>query len=176
MRSLLSICIIVCIILVSGCQPDKKRHSSKDISEAQQTLVKINKALVINDREVIESYIKRQKLDSMKESGSGLYYFIWGNPKGDLVKTGNVVEYNYKISMLDGTVCYQSEAGNPKKFKVGLGGVESGLEQAVLLMCQGQKGIFILPPHLAYGLLGDEKMIPSRSIIVYEIEMLNVYR
>jgi FKBP-type peptidyl-prolyl cis-trans isomerase len=43
-------------------------------------------------------------------------------------------------------------------------------------MKPGQKGKFILPPHLAYGLLGDEKMIPSRSIIVYDIEMLKVYR
>lgn len=176
MRSLSYLYIFIYVFLLFSCEPDKKRHSSKDISETQKTLVKINKALVANDRELIESYIKRQKLDSMKESGSGLYYFIWGNPKGELVKTGNVVEYNYKIILLDGTVCYKSEAGNPKKFKVGLGGVESGLEQAVLLMRKGQNGIFILPPHLAYGLLGDEKMIPSRSIIVYEIEMLNVYR
>jgi len=164
------------LILFIGCQRDKKRNSVRNNSETQQALVKINKALVAEDRDLIEGYIKRHNLDLMKESGSGLYYMIWGEPKDSIIKTGNIVEYHYQITLLDGTICYQSEVSNPKQFKVGQGGVESGLEQAVLLMCPGQKGKFILPPHLAYGLLGDEKMIPSRSIIVYDIEMLNVLR
>jgi FKBP-type peptidyl-prolyl cis-trans isomerase FkpA len=146
------------------------------MTENKRTFAKINKVLVEEDRGLIESYIKRHQLDSMKVSGTGLYYLIWGNPKGDLIKTGNVVEYQYKISLLDGTVCYQSENNLPKQFKVGQGGVEYGLEQAVLLMRPGQKGKFILPPHLAYGLIGDGKKIPARSIIIYDVEMLNVYK
>lgn len=173
MRFFIGLAIIVCLF---GCHKEKKRYSRNDISETQKAFVKINKALIAEDRDLIEGYIKRQKLDGMKESGSGLYYMVWGKPTGDSIKTGNMVEYIYKITLLDGTLCYQSDVNSPKKFKVGLGGVESGLEQAVLLMCPGQKGKFILPPHLAYGLLGDEKMIPARSIIVYDIEMLNVYR
>jgi FKBP-type peptidyl-prolyl cis-trans isomerase len=51
---------------------------------------------------------------------------------------------------------------------------ESGLEQGILMMQEGDKARFILPPHLAHGLLGDENMIPARSIIVYEVELLDI--
>lgn len=146
----------------------------KEVAEAKNTFAKINKVLIAEDRSLIEGYIKRYRLDGIKESGTGLFYLVWGESEGDSIKVGNFVEYNYKVTLLDGTLCYKSD--KPKKFKVGIGGVESGLEQAVLLMKKGQKGKFILPPHLAYGLIGDADKIPSRAIIVYDIEMLNVYR
>jgi FKBP-type peptidyl-prolyl cis-trans isomerase FkpA len=167
---------LIVTFCISGCKDEGKKITRKEITEAKKTFAKINQVLVDEDRALIEGYIKRHKLDGMKESGTGLYYLVWGESKGELVKAGDIVEYNYKITLLDGTFCYQSEANNPKRFVVGHGGVESGLEQAVLLMKQGQKGKFILPPHLAYGLIGDEKMIPSRSIIVYDVEMLKVKR
>ena len=76
--------------------------------------------------------------------------------------------------MLDGTLCYSSKRNKPKEFLVGYGGVEAGLEMAVKLMHQGQYGKFILPPHLAHGLIGDNDKIPPRSIIVYDVHLLNV--
>jgi FKBP-type peptidyl-prolyl cis-trans isomerase len=154
---------------------EEKRMTRRDVSEAKKKFEKINKILVNEDRFLIEGYIKRYRLDGIKETGTGLYYLVWGNSEGDSIRDGNVVEFSYKVTLLDGTLCYQSEPGKPKKFKVGVGGVESGLEQAVMIMKKGQKGKFILPPHLAHGLLGDVDKIPSRSIIVYDIEMLNVY-
>lgn len=157
-------------------QTEVKRITRKEMAEAKKTFAKINKTLIDEDRTLIESYIKRYKLDGMRESGTGLYYLVWGNGEGDSIKYGNVVEYNYKLSLLDGKLCYKSEPNNPKTFRVGMGGVESGLEQAVLLMLKGQKGKYILPPHLAHGLIGDADKIPARAIIVYDIEMLNVYR
>lgn len=176
------IALVILNILVScSCNEGKKktevkRLTRKEMAEAKKTFTKINKTLIDEDRTLIESYIKRYKLDSMRESGTGLYYLVWGTGEGDSIKYGNVVEYSYKLSLLDGTLCYKSEPNNPKTFRVGMGGVESGLEQAVLLMRKGQKGKYILPPHLAHGLIGDADKVPARAIIVYDIEMLNVYR
>lgn len=171
------------IAMLYGCfdnqdekKSDRKRMTKKEMSEAKVQFAKINKVLIDEDRSLIEGYIKRYRLDGMKENGAGLYYLVWGEPMGDSIRLGNLVEYKYKLSLLDGTICYQNDSSNPKSFKVGSGGVESGLEQAVLLMRQGQKGKFILPPHLAYGLIGDSNKIPARAIIVYDIEILNVYR
>jgi FKBP-type peptidyl-prolyl cis-trans isomerase len=176
MRFYIVIIVLGITLFISSCKENRKGLSVREVTEGKKTFEKINKVLVEDDRVLITSYIKRHNLDSMKVSGTGLYYLVWGTPKGDLIKTGNVVEYLYKMVLLDGTLCYQSENSTPKRFKVGQGGVEYGLEQAVLLMRPGQKGKFILPPHLAYGLIGDGKKIPARSIIVYDIEMLNVYR
>jgi FKBP-type peptidyl-prolyl cis-trans isomerase len=31
-----------------------------------------------------------------------------------------------------------------------------------------------MPPYLAHGILGDENKIPPRSIIVYDVEVLEI--
>ena len=59
-------------------------------------------------------------------------------------------------------------------FKVGFGGVESGLEEGVLLLRTGDKARFIMPPHLAHGLIGDGDCIPMRAIIIYDVELVRV--
>jgi FKBP-type peptidyl-prolyl cis-trans isomerase FkpA len=41
-------------------------------------------------------------------------------------------------------------------------------------MKQGQKAIFIMPPHLAHGLLGDKNKVPPRATLVYDVELLNL--
>jgi len=81
---------------------------------------------------------------------------------------------NYRISLLDGTLCYSSDSLGVKEFAIGHGGVESGLEEGILLLKVGDKARFIMPPFKAHGLLGDMKKIPARSIIVYEIELLKL--
>ena len=37
----------------------------------------------------------------------------------------------------------------------------------------GGQGTFIMPPFLGFGLKGDGNKIPSRSIIVYEIRIID---
>ncbi len=51
--------------------------------------------------------------------------------------------------------------------------MEAGLNQGLRMLKPGGEAIFILPPFLAYGLKGDGNKIPSRSVIVYEIKILN---
>ena len=137
-------------------------------------LQEVNKALVNKDKELIEAYIKENNLSGMKDNGSGLYAMIWGDSLGVKPVEGSLVLLDYTVTLLDGTVCYTSENKKPKEFKVGFGGAEAGLDMAVRMMSEGQKGKFILPPHLAHGLLGDNNKIPPRSIIVYDVHLLNV--
>jgi len=166
--------ILLLTILIIGCNSEGDKKPKISVSEAKKTLENINKGLVAKDREKIEAYIERHKLDSVSENQSGLFYLIWGEPSGPKPVTGNIVILDYKLSLLDGTLCYTSQNGKPKEFMVGHGGVESGLEMGILLMHQGQHAKFILPPHLAHGLLGDSDKIPPRSIIVYDIHLLSV--
>jgi FKBP-type peptidyl-prolyl cis-trans isomerase len=69
---------------------------------------------------------------------------------------------------------YDAERDGLKSFLIGKGGVESGLEEAILLMRKGDKARLVIPSHLAWGLLGDQKKIPPRTAIVYEMELLNL--
>ncbi len=167
--------IVVTVVCLCSCQSKKEHPNEKpNKAQAKEALERINRVLVQEDRDLIEGYIKRNKLDGMKESPTGLFYLVWGNPTGESVKQGNLVEYSFKVTLLDGTLCYASKPDSLGTFVVGHGGVESGLEEGILMMRQGQKAKFIMPPYLAHGLIGDAKRIPARSIIIYDIELLNV--
>ena len=110
----------------------------------------------------------------MELTESGLYYQIYEKGDGPAASLGSRILMHYDISLLDGTPCYSSKEAGPKRAVIGRDQQETGLVQGLLLMRQGDKARFILPPHMAHGLLGDENMIPPRSIIVYELELIEV--
>jgi FKBP-type peptidyl-prolyl cis-trans isomerase FkpA len=165
---------ILLSILVLACKDQTKKQPNTSLKDAKRKLESVNKALVDKDKERIEAYISRHQLLGMEENKAGLYFLVWGESTGPQVKLDDIVLLNYKISLLDGSECYNTINDKPKQFMVGKGGVEAGLEMAVLLMKKGQKGKFIMPPHLGYGLLGDNDRIPPLAILVFDVELLTV--
>lgn len=81
-------------------------------------------------------------------------------PKSELNDTahvGDLVTVDFEISLLDGTICYSSSENGPESFIVEKADIESGLHEAMQLMCTGDRAKFILPSHMAHGLIGDEE-------------------
>lgn len=140
---------------------------------SKESLIKANKGLVSLDKERIEAFVKRHNWD-METSKTGLWYQIYEHGTGDSAQSGKVATLNFEVSLLDGTLCYTSDSIGPKRFLIGQGGVESGLEEAILMMRVGDKARFVMPPHLAHGLIGDEDKIPARATIVYKVDLLNL--
>ncbi len=178
MKQILYINIILVVILFSSCNNNKhKRRQYNPAAEKQfkENLVKANKGLLSIDQGRISDYAKRRNWD-MQKSKSGMWYqIIHAEQKNiDSAKVGKTAFLKYTVSLLDGTLCYSSDSTGILKFNIGHGGVEFGLEKAILLMKVGDKGRFILPPHLAHGLLGDENKIPLRTTIVYQIELIKL--
>ncbi|MEW5846357.1 MAG: FKBP-type peptidyl-prolyl cis-trans isomerase [Bacteroidota bacterium] len=165
--------IFTLLLLACNSSPNKSVEAGKSFLNTKQKLMGINQQLTGKDRELIKAYIDRHKL-TMKENPSGLFAYVYGNGSGSHPKKGDLVTYYYRVTLLDGVECYKSEPGKPKNFVVGHGGVESGLEEGITLMRKGQKAVFILPPHLAHGLIGDMDKIPPRASIVYEVELVDI--
>jgi len=162
------------LMLFVACSEVKREKVETDNSKLEkEALIRINKYLITKDGERISAYLKRRNWE-MKISETGLWYMFYENGTGEKAKTGNVVTLDYTVELLDGTKCYDSDSIGVKHFRVGQGGVEQGLEEAILLMKKGDKARFILPPYLAHGLVGDGNKIPSRAIIIYDIELLEI--
>ncbi len=161
-------------IFVSSCghQPRKSREETVSSNEIQKSLEKANRYLVRTENEQIDAYVSRHNLDVTK-TGSGLRYVIRRQGNGNPVRKGEEVRLKFTVKFLTGDIVYNSEDKGIKKFVVGRGGVETGLEEAVLLLRRGDLATIILPSHLAFGLLGDEDKIPPRTSLVYEIELLD---
>ena len=153
---------------------DKRKQLTKeDIDKYEKPLEAVNRYLVTLDDERIQNYAKRRNWD-MQQSETGLWYMIFENTNGEKAVLGKIATINYNVLLLDGTLCYTSDSLGTKSFLIGKGGVESGLEEGILLMKQGEKARFIMPPYQAHGLLGDMKKIPARSTVLYEIELVNL--
>jgi len=151
----------------------QKPISEEEIRRTEEALIEVNRMLVNQDQEKIKAYVDESGWN-MNVTETGLWYGIYENGNGVKAETGMTVSLEYKLSLIDGRILYTSESMGPKIFRIGQGGVESGLEEAILFLREGDRARLILPPHLAHGLTGDGNKIPARAIIVYDIKVLKL--
>ncbi len=134
-------------------------------------MVDLNKYLVQKDRERIQNYIERKNL-KMTESPTGLWYMIKKEGTGEFITDNFRIRMDYDCSLLDGTACYSSQVLGAKEIVLGRSQLEPGLNEGLRMLKTGAEATFILPPFMAYGLVGDGKKIPPHSVIVYNVNIL----
>jgi len=165
-----NILILFLVVSFVSCR-EKHINSFSGSKPGKNEMADINKYLVQKDRERIRNYIERKNLN-MIESPTGLWYQIIKEGEGKAFDENDKVVLNYECSLLDGTKCYSSRDLGPKEVILGRSEMEPGLNEGLRLLRPGAEAIFILPPFLAYGFVGDRKMIPSRAVIVYNVNIL----
>lgn len=166
------------VLLLSCASNDGKNEETKDPyskvkAENQEGSIKVNGDMIQVNRDVIDKYIQRHKWE-MQETETGLYYMIYSQTSDVEVKSGDEVEFSFKTSLLNGDVLYDSDATGNRKMKIDMNQDESGLNEGLKLMRKGEKAYFILPPHLAFGVAGDSYKIPPYSVLVYDIEIVDI--
>jgi FKBP-type peptidyl-prolyl cis-trans isomerase FkpA len=165
--------LVLFVLAGYSCKSGNNEENSKTVIVSKEDMVRANQFLVGKDMDLINAYIKRRNWQ-MDFTRTGLGFEIYENGTGIQVEKGSIITIDYTISLLDGSVCYSSDEDGPRSFRVGQGGVEAGLEEGVLMLREGDRARFILPPFLAHGLIGDQARIPPRSVIIYEVSVLRV--
>lgn len=167
--------ILVLTLWIVACKQERpKPQSEEEVQAYKEPLVKVNQILVDKDSLRIARYNERKRL-GLTVGLNGLWYKIEHIGKGDSAKFNKVASIKYKLYLLEnGKLCYSSDSAGIKSFVIGKDDVESGLDMGIRMMREGDKAMFVLPPNLAHGLLGDGNCIPPRSIIIYEVELLQV--
>lgn len=150
-----------------------KTIATTNSGKIKDELVKSNQFLAKAEKQNIQDFITRYGY-KMQETGSGLYYEIYEKGSGKKAKKDLIAEIAFKVRLLTGELVYSSETGQNREFLIGKGGVESGLEEGILLMNEGDKARFIIPSHLAFGLIGDLNKIPEKATIVYDLELIKL--
>jgi FKBP-type peptidyl-prolyl cis-trans isomerase len=164
------ISVVILLFSFVSCRNDQVSQKAM-IKPGKQEMADLNRYLVQKDREIIENYIERKNL-KMTESSTGFWYFIDKEGSGEYLKDYDSIVMNYECSLLDGTVCYISSDLGPKEIILGKTDIEPGLNEGLRLLRPGAEALFILPPFLAYGLVGDGKKIPPRTTIVYRVSII----
>lgn len=168
--------VLLSISIFISCGPKKEEPHAVVIDEAKlkKQLEEVQKPAIIQEKDVIDSYVKMHQLQ-VTTTQSGLRYQIFNSHSNNTpIRSMDEVRVKYKVLLLDGTLCYSSDKTGAKTIKVDMDNVEDGLHEGLKLLHEGEKAVFILPSHLAHGLTGDNNKIPPRSPVLYEIEVLKV--
>lgn len=171
---------LLCIsFLFEGCNKGQQQVNNTPPAQlltekqAKEELIPSHRMYVKQEEDEIKQYIREHNY-AMQSTRTGIYYMFTLHGKGIQPEVNDIVKVSYRISLLDGKLCYDSKDDGPKEFKVGEDVEESGVHQAVQLMHEGDKGMFIIPSYLAMGLVGDRNKIPPGAVVIYEINLLSV--
>lgn len=122
----------------------------------------------------IEEFLEQNNIDAQKAE-AGLYYVEEQEGTGPEVKEGDEVTVHYRGKLLDGTPFDASyDRGEPFTFQVGEGMVIRGWDEALQELRQGSKATLYIPSPLAYGPRSAGPVIKPNSILIFDVEVLDV--
>lgn len=165
--------LVLFLLFSCNSNPEPSQGKSDNSRDLEEKLIYANKQAVKEENDQIERFIARYKWQ-MKETGSGLRYDIYYQGNGEQAAIGKQAILKYSLRLIDGEEIYSSEKDGFKQFVIGHGGVESGLEEGILLLRVGDRAKFIIPSHLGFGLLGDQNKVPPKSTLIYDIELVAI--
>ena len=115
-------------------------------------------------------------LDAMDLQSSGLYIRDLNVGEGDPTVAGDVAVVHYAGWISDGTLFDSSRipGRNPFPVNLGAGQVIAGWEEGLLGMRVGGVRQLVIPPQLAYGAQSPSPLIPAGSVLIFEVELLEV--
>jgi FKBP-type peptidyl-prolyl cis-trans isomerase FkpA len=167
-----SVVLFILIAIGLSCSSGSDNTERVGTTELKDVLLGANTMLIDAEEQEINDFIERYGWE-MEATGSGLRYMIYEQANGQPVEKDMIVFLKYSIRLITGDLIYSSDEDGMKSFRVGKGGVESGLEEGIMLMSKGDKARFIMPSHLAHGVPGDGVKIPRRATIIYDIELVD---
>ncbi|MEG2164255.1 MAG: FKBP-type peptidyl-prolyl cis-trans isomerase N-terminal domain-containing protein [Bacteroidales bacterium] len=141
----------------------KKKSAEEETKLAESTEAKANKTKG-------ESFLTAKSKESgVKKTASGLMYKVIKDGKGEKAKADSKIKMNYRGTLIDGKEFDKGEGatGRADQFV-------PGFSEGLQLMAPGAKYELYIPAELAYGVRGSGDKIPANSVIVFEVELLEV--
>jgi len=154
---------------------DEIRSSLAEFQQRLQKvqMEKVSKAGDINQKAGNEFLTANKTAEGVKTTDSGLQYKVITEGTGDMPKSTDTVVTHYKGTLIDGMVFDSSyKRGQPATFPVT--GVIKGWTEALQKMKVGSKWQLFIPSELAYGARGAGQQIGPNSVLIFEIELLEI--
>ena len=143
----------------------------KDMQKKEETR---NVAAGDKNKTAGEAFLAANKSkEGVKTTASGLQYTVVKEGAGKIPTAADKVKVHYTGTLIDGTKFDSSvDRGEPITFPVN--GVIKGWTEALQLMKAGAKYKLFIPSDLAYGPRGAGALIGPNSVLVFDVELLEV--
>jgi FKBP-type peptidyl-prolyl cis-trans isomerase len=136
------------------------------------------------EKEIVEKEKKQQeevekilqeKFGNAQTTPSGLKYIIEKQGDGEKPKVGQTVVVHYTGTFLDGKKFDSSyDRNQPLELPIGVGRVIKGWDEGIMLLNKGSKAKLIIPYQLGYGEQGYPGVIPPKSWLIFDVELLDI--
>jgi len=135
---------------------------------------KVQEAAATNKKEGDAFLAANKAKEGVVTLPSGLQYKIITEGEGPKPTAQDMVQCNYKGTLLDGTEFDSSakHGGKPVTFRVG--GIIKGWTEALQLMPVGSKWELFIPSDLAYGARAPGGVIGPNATLIFDVELVSI--
>ncbi|GGZ18637.1 hypothetical protein GCM10007049_08610 [Echinicola pacifica] len=170
-------------------EEDMQDFMTKVQEKQQAKMAKEAETQLATDIKMIQDYMAEKNINATKTE-SGLFYVLEEEGNGEPVEEGNTVKVHYTGYVLDGTIFDTSKEDiakendifiedrdyEPFEVMVGKGRVIPGWDEGLQLLKGGSKAKLLIPSTLAYGPRQAGEVISPNSILVFDVEVLDVQK
>lgn len=163
---------------LSGTKPPlSQEEMNKTVSEVQSRVMAARqkewRERAANNLSAGKAFLNANgKQEGVKTLPSGLQYRVLTEGSGKTPTTTDEVTVHYRGTLIDGNE-FDNSAKKGKPLTIKVGGVIRGWSEALQLMKAGSRWQLFIPPDLAYGERGTNR-IPPNSTLVFEVELISV--
>lgn len=165
------IAIFLISVLLFSCEEEPKK--TELVNWTKENSTKMGEEMAIREEIRIKIFLETHPEYKMEKTGSGLRIDVYSHSeKGDSIQTGDVVDIEYELKQLDGTLCYKTAADEVEEFVVDRSDIETGVQEGIKKLKTGDKARMIIPSHIAHGLLGDSDKIPPLTTLLLDLTVV----
>ena len=135
---------------------------------------RLNKGSAGQNRKASEKfYHDYSQKEGVQVTGSGLLYRILEQGSGSPPCEQDTVVVNQRILNFDGKVIADTyKLGMPDTFT--MKEAIPGLREGLMLMAEGSRFEFVVPPELAWGKRGASNKIGPNALLVFDVRLLEI--
>ena len=182
------------LLLLAGCS-EPQEASQPQVAHEQQPSLEMQASQAVSQPEVAaesglaeQEFVEQERIQDdpgraylyinaqnpgVKVMPSGLQFEIIESGEGRSPSATSTVVTHYHGTFVNGDVFDSSvDRGAPAEFPVNR--VIAGWTEALQMMKEGDKWRLVLPPEIAYGERGAGGLIPPNTVLVFEVELIEV--
>jgi len=130
--------------------------------------------IAANNLKIAQDFLGKNKVKAeVKSTDSGLQYKVITKGSGPTPTPEQFVKINYRGKLIDGSE-FDSSYSRKEPTVFQLKNLIPGWVEALQLMPVGSKWELFVPPSLGYGVEGVEPVIAPNSLLIFEIELLEI--
>jgi FKBP-type peptidyl-prolyl cis-trans isomerase FkpA len=142
----------------------------------QITFLEMQQVKMAENLETGRAFLRKNAEEAgVQVTESGLQYTVIEEGDGEKPVAEDTVRVHYEGSLVDGTI-FDSSRGRGEPAEFPLGAVIPGWAEGLQLMNVGSRYKLFVPSELGYGEWGAGDIIPPNSVLIFDVELLEIVR